>query len=188
MKRYQVLVIVLLSLTIFACTPVLRKDYMETGIKNVPLSDLTQNSAQYKGKLFILGGIIVNTKVTEEGSLVEAIYLHVDARGYPEGGSDGRYLALYPKEGGMLDPQIYRKGKRITLAAEFEDTRQGKIDDAKYVYPVFVIKDSYLWEEKAYYYQPYYYPYYYGDPFWWGTPYPYWWQWPYGRPSPYWWW
>ncbi len=184
MKRYGLLITLLLSVSFLSCAPVLRKDYMDTGIRDVSLSEIKQNPETYKGKVFILGGIIVSTRVTEEGSLIEAIYLHADSRGYPEDGANGRYLALYPRENGIMDPQIYRKGRRITLAAEFADTRQGKIDDAKYVYPLFVIRDFYLWDEKTYYYPAYNYPYYY-DPYWWGAAYPYWW--PYWRPYPYWW-
>lgn len=177
------LVIVLLSVTVLSCAPVLRKDYMDTGIRDIPLSEIKENPGIYKGKIFILGGIIVSARVTEEGSLVEAIYLHADSRGYLDRGSNGRYIALYPRESGILDPQIYRKGRRITLAAEFVSTREGKIDDANYVYPFFLIKDLYLWDERTYNY-PSYYPYYY-DPYWWGATYPYWW--PYWRPYPYWW-
>ncbi len=186
MKRCCTLITVLLTASLFSCAPVLRKDYLDTGLRDVPLSAVKQDPALYKDRLFILGGIIVSTRVTEEGSLIEAIYLHADSRGYLEGDADGRYLALYPKERGMLDPQIYRKDRRVTLAAEFSGTRHGKIDEAKYEYPFFVIKESYLWEDRPYYYQPYYYPYYY-DPYLWGAPYPYWWQGPYWRPYPFWW-
>ena len=183
MKTYRFIVAAFLSVLLVSCAPVLRKEYMETGVRNIPLAEVKQDPGQFKGKLFILGGIIVNTKVTDEGSLIEAIYVKVDSRGYLESGTDGRFLALYPKEGGMLDPQIYHKGRRITLAADFAGTRQGKIDETKYVYPFFVIKDLYLWEERAYYYpQPYYYPYPYG--YWWDNPYPYWW--PSWRYYPYW--
>ncbi|HWR59568.1 MAG TPA: Slp family lipoprotein [Thermodesulfovibrionales bacterium] len=188
MIGYRLIIVVLLSVSLFACAPVLRKDYLDSGIRDIPLSEVKQNPAQYKGKIFILGGIIVSTKVTEEGSLIEAISLQTDSRGYPAGSSEGRYLALYPKEKGMLDPQIYRKNRKISLAAEFVDTRQGKIDEAKYVYPFFSIKDFHLWEERTYFYQqPYYSPYYYNQ-YWSDTPYPYWWQGPYWRHSPYLWW
>jgi outer membrane lipoprotein len=184
-KNYDIVVIVLLTVLFASCAPVLRKDYMDEGIRDVPLSELKQHPEQFKGRLFILGGIIVNTKVNDQGSLIEAIDVRVDSRGYLEGGPDGRYLALYPREAGMLDPQIYHKGRRVTLAAEFTGERKGKIDEAKYVFPFFVIKDCYLWEEREYYPGPnYHYPY----PFfyWWNGPYPY--RWPFWGYYPYLWW
>jgi len=49
------------------------------------------------------------------------------------------------------------------LAADFLELRKGKIDDMEYTYPVFVIRQVYLWDEYRYYnnYWPGYYPYYY---------------------------
>jgi outer membrane lipoprotein len=184
-KEYKKLVVVILAVLLASCAPVLRKDYMEAGIRDVSLSEVKQDPEQFKGRLFILGGIIVSTKLTDKGSLIEAIHVRVDSKGYLEGGTDGRFLALYPKEAGMLDPQIYHKGRRITLAAEFMGERRGKIDEAKYVFPFFVIKEYHLWEERGYYYPgPNYYPYPYF--YWWDGPYPY--RWPYWGNYPYLWW
>lgn len=183
MKKYRFGIIAVLVVVLASCAPVLRKDYMEAGIRDVPLSEVKHNPESYRGKLFVLGGIIVNAKLTKEGSLVEAIHVQVDSLGYLTGGADGRYLALYPKESGTLDPQIFRKGRRITVAGEFVGTRQGKIDDAEYEYPLFYIKDIYLWEDRMYYYPSY--PYYY--PYWGDYPYSYWWHGPFWRPYPYWW-
>lgn len=73
----------------------------------------------------------------------------------------------------MLDPVIYRPGKSITIAGEFIGTRAGRLDEAEYLYPLFSVRDMYLWEERMYYYPP---------PFGWGTPYwgyrPFCWQFP----------
>jgi outer membrane lipoprotein len=79
----------------------------------------------------------------------------------------------------LLDPIVYRKGREITLAAEFLETKKGKIDDMEYIYPVFEIRQIYLWDEMRHYYNyPYYnYPYdpFYYSPFMYdrfGRPYP----------------
>lgn len=140
---------------------------MDAAIRNASLTELKQNPEPYKGKLFVFGGIIVSDTVTTEGSLLEAIYATVDSRGDLKDirSSDGRLLALFPKESGILDPVIFQKGRRITLAAEFLGTKPGKLGDVPYVYPFFRIRELYLWEkERAYYYSPYY-PYYPYDPF-----------------------
>jgi outer membrane lipoprotein len=77
---------------------------------------------------------------------------------------------------------VYKKGREVTLAGEFVEARKGKIDEMEYVYPVFEIREIYLWEERTGYYPPnYYYPYY--DPFFYGPPFMYGpWGWPYGYP------
>lgn len=168
MKK-RCLISILSTVILFSCAPVLRHDLMQRGIFTVQLSEIKQNPAFYKGRLFILGGIIVNTTITGKGSLIEAIYVPVNSRGYLKDivGSNGRFLALFAgKE--ILDPMIFREKREITLAGEFIETRQGKIGEMDYTYPFFEIKEIYLWEEKKDYYRsldypPWHYPYY---PYW----------------------
>lgn len=157
--------LVFLALVSASCAPVLSQDIMKRGIKDFSLSEVRDNEMLNRGKLFIGGGIIVKTEATQEGSLIEAIYVPVNSMGYLKNLSvtDGRFLALYRgKE--LLDPLIFRKKREITFAGEFTGTRKGKIDEAEYIYPFFEIKQIYLWEEQPrrdYYMYPYPPPYYY---------------------------
>jgi len=159
---------------LLSCAPVLREETMRVASRDVPISDMRKNPIFYSGKLFILGGVIVNTKLTPKGSLIEAIYVQADYRGYLKNIEvlNGRFLALFPKEKGLLDPLIYHKGREITLAGEFIETRTGKIDEMDYTYPVFEIKELYLWEE-SYFISPAYPLWYYHYPYWWYDP---WWR------------
>ena len=154
------LLAVLSVLILFSCAPVLRYDLMGKGILNARLSELKENPVSYREKLFILGGIIVNTTVTKEGSLIEAIYVPVDFRGYlkSSGISNGRFLAIYK---GFLDPVIFNQEREVTIAGIFKGTRTGNIGEMEYTYPFFEIEEIYLWEKRQdEYYPPYlYYPY-----------------------------
>jgi outer membrane lipoprotein len=179
MKR--LMIIVMSSLALVSCAPVLNRGLMDQGLRDVPLSSVRQTPDAYKGKLFILGGIIVDTKLTENGTQIEVLSIPVNRYGYlkdeiREG--EGRFLAVYPREQGFLEPMIYKKGRQITLAGEFLEVRKAKLDEIEYSYPVFEIKQIYLWEEYRDYYYPYYYYPYYSYPYWWYDP---WW-----RPYPYW--
>ncbi len=120
---------------------------METGIRNISLSEVTRNPDLYKGKLFILGGVIVSTRATPEGSLLEAFYVAVDSRGYLTGNAGERYFALLPKGSGVLNPEIYSNGKTITVAAEFVQMREDRLNKSGHGDPLFEIKQIYLWEE-----------------------------------------
>lgn len=154
--------IIFINIFIFSCVPVLKKDLMKRGIYNPRLSEMKQSPVLNKGKLFILGGIIVKTTVTKEGSLIEAVLVPVNSWGYLKGytTSNERFLALYRgKE--LLDPIIYNEKREITLAGEFIETREGIIGEMEYDYPLFEIKGIYLWEEykeTGYYSYPQYYP------------------------------
>ncbi|HUJ19622.1 MAG TPA: Slp family lipoprotein [Nitrospirota bacterium] len=167
-----------------SCAPVLSRDLMRQGERDVSLARLRETPDAYRGKVFILGGIIVNDRLTAQGSELEVLYVPVDSFGYPKTGEEmqGRYLAVYAKQKGMLDPVVYKAGREVTLAGEFRETREGKIDEMDYVYPLFEIRQVYLWEEEPLYYAyPYPYSYYDYGPYGYN---PYWGPWP---PPPGWW-
>jgi outer membrane lipoprotein len=169
-----------LSLILFACAPVLNRELMREGERNPSLDQLRANPATYQGKIFILGGIIVETRLIQEGSQIEVLGFPVDSRGYLEEGdrARGRFFAVYPREKGLLDPIVYKKGRQVTLAGQLTGTREGKIDDMEYVFPVFEIRQVHLWEDEDYAFYPYRYPYSYypyADPLWYH---------PYWRPGP----
>jgi outer membrane lipoprotein len=158
--------ILLMFSVLSSCTPVLKKELLSKGIIVSRLSEIKQNPVANKGKLFIFGGIIVKTKVTKDGSLIEAIYTPVTASGYLKDYTteQGRFLALF-RSREILDPLIFEKKREITLAAEFTGTRKGLIGEMEYTYPFFEIKEVYLWPDRSEYIDPYYMgPYYYYPP------------------------
>jgi outer membrane lipoprotein len=152
---------------------------MKEGERPASLDPLRAAADAYKGRLFIVGGVIVESKFAQNGSLLEVLSFPVDSSGYLKetAHSGGRFLAIYPREKGLLDPMVYKKGREVTLAGTLVEARKSKIDDMEYVYPVFEIRQIHLWEEQRYYYNAYpYYPYnYYMSPYWYN---PYWGPWP----------
>ncbi|NWF98803.1 MAG: Slp family lipoprotein [Nitrospirae bacterium] len=165
---------ILILLLLVSCTPVLRQELIDSALKNISPAEIKQQPELYVGKYFLLGGIIAETKMTSEGSLIEAMYQPVDSRGYLKGinTSHMRYLALFPKENGILDPLIFKRGREITFVGEFVELKEGKIEDLEYTYTYFKIIELYLWPEyKDYfiYYEPY--PYWWDYPHWWYRPY-----------------
>ena len=103
----------------------------------VPWADVEKNPDVYRGKLFVLGGVIVSSRLIESGSLIEAAYVPVDSNGYllDSNNPGGRFNAFYPKAKGILDPVMYSKGRMITIVAEFVELRQGKIEEMSYTFP-----------------------------------------------------
>ncbi len=159
-KSYLTILASLLLLT--SCTPVLQKDMIKSGSFDINPSSLRQEPAQYMGKLYILGGIIAKTTVTEEGSLIEALYVPVNSRGYLKDSapSNWRFLALY-KGDEFLDPLIFTEKREVTIAGTFNGTRKGMIGKMEYSFPLFEIREIHLWEEtsdREYYFYPEYYP------------------------------
>jgi outer membrane lipoprotein len=177
MRRFILLIIIFI---IVSCAPVFNKEITENALINVPISTLKQQPMAYRDRIFILGGLIVSTKIIERGSIIEAVNIPVDSFGYLKDTryANGRFLALLPHEKGILDPLIYKQGRYVTIAGRFIELQKGKIDELPYEYPLFEIIDIYLWEEKKeYIIVPQYYPYpLWYDPWWRYYPYtPWWW-------------
>ncbi|MDA8169166.1 MAG: Slp family lipoprotein [Nitrospiraceae bacterium] len=191
MKR--LLFVMVTALLLVSCaSPVLRKDLLQRGSRKPDFARMMQDPDFYKDNLYVLGGTIIRTHVTPAGSMIEALYVPVDSKGYLKDVEprEGRFFALYPKNEGFLDPMIYKKNKAVTMAAEFIGTHTTKVDKTDYAFPLFRIKQIYLWKEEEYYpYYPYYpystYPYY-GYPYY-NQPFPYSPYSPYYGPGPYWW-
>ncbi len=174
----KTLIIVLSSiLALSACAPpVLKKEVITQAAVADPLK-LKASPEALKGRLFILGGLIVGVRNDQAGSQIEAIFISSDEKGYLKEGEYGpRFLA---KTKDFIDPVIYKAGRRLSMAGEFSGTERGRIGDMEYEYPVFEIKDLYLWPEEKIYPAP---------PPWWYDPWYYWWYdpwWRYRYP-PYW--
>jgi len=166
MKR---LMLVIMAALLAGCTPALDRRLMEEGAREFQLSYLVETPEAFKDKLFILGGVIAETRLVEKGSQIEALFVPVNAYGDLQDleRAQGRFLAVYPRARGLLDPLIYSKGRLVTLAGTFIEVRKGKIDELEYFYPVFEVRQVHLWEEYSQYpygYEwgsPYYYPSYY---------------------------
>ena len=144
-------IFILTSIILFSCSPILRQDSIDRATVNYQSSEIMQNPAPYKGNLFMFGGIIVNTTAVERGSVIEALYVPVNSRGYLKSVEDtgNRYLAVYPKTYGFLDPLIFHKGREITIAGEFIALEAGKINEMDYTYPVFQIEEVHLWRDTS---------------------------------------
>jgi outer membrane lipoprotein len=107
MRKYLKASIILLILSfLFSCAPVIRKDIMDAAIRDISFSEIKKNPVLYKEKLFVLGGIIINTRVTSEGSLLEALYSPVDSRGFLKGSAKYilDFLLSFREKAGYLIP------------------------------------------------------------------------------------
>jgi outer membrane lipoprotein len=132
------------------------------------------------------GGVIIDTRNEENKTCFEILSRNLGKSMRPqlEDSTLGRFIAC---KDGFYDPEVFAKGREITLTGTVRTIEEHPVDDFNYRYPVLDAKDVVLWEKRkqvVVYDNPYYYPFY-GS---WGYPYyrypmygyPY-----YGRP-PYW--
>jgi outer membrane lipoprotein len=188
MKKY---LIILSAFFLVSCAHIISKENVALSVKDIPFSKIQETPELYLDKIFIFGGFIAKTTNSKQGSEIEIVQNPIDSYGsvFERDLSEGRFLITTSK---YLDPLIYRKGRSLTMAGKLIGSKKNMLGEIEYNYPVFELKEIYLWKEVKLY--PYYYnydpfynyaPYYPSSPYYWNAPYsPYNWYGPY-FPRPY---
>lgn len=165
------LIILLAALT--ACAP------MSQGIRrqadeSAPFLEIQKNPDKFRGMVVIWGGVIIETTNLKESTAIKVMQTALDIQERPTNldSSEGRFIILVDR---FLDPDIFKKGRQVTVGGVIAGKETQPIGEIQYIYPLVQAKELKLWE------QPLPYPPYYYDPWYWG-PYP-WRPWgPWGRP------
>ena len=171
-ERFQRFLLFSLILLISGCAHVISKDLRVKVDPSLTFGQILQNPNAYQGKTVLWGGEIIQTTNQKDGTtLIEVFQRPLGWRGEPKErpASEGRFLIIAEK---YLDPYLFRRGRKITLAGEIQGEKIKPIGEMDYRYPYLLSKQIYLWKEYYYYPVPYEYPYYYD--LWWGNP--YWWR------------
>lgn len=117
------------------------------------------------------GGEIIQTEPREQQTCFFVLAQPLDSQARPERGkeSDGRFVAC---KQGFYDPEVFAKGREITVTGTLSGTVQHKIGQFDYTYPKVEANNIYLWKPRPRYttvYDPWgpWGPGW-GDPFWGG--------------------
>jgi len=146
--------------------------------KDLTFPEVLRDPAAYTGSIVLWGGSIIETVPLSAGSEILVLQTPLDYTEMPESTqySQGRFIAKSPV---FLDPEIYRRGRKVTLAGEIIGKETRPLGKSEYTYPVVAIKQVHLWERRRTYVRPYpYYDWYWGPG--WG------WRWGWYGPGPYW--
>jgi outer membrane lipoprotein len=164
----------LLSLLLSGCAYPISKELRQEAKESPAFAMILQNPTAYTGSVVIWGGRIIQTLNTKEGTKILVLEIPLDYEERPEAKrySRGRFIAKAPK---YLDPEVYKPGRKITVAGEVIGKEVKPLGNTEYTYPVVRIKEIHLWRRDGVYVYPY--PYYGYGPGWWG-PWPYYGYWP----------
>jgi outer membrane lipoprotein len=114
------------------------------------------------------GGVIIGTKIYQEKSCFEVLSRELGKYLRPkiQDQTAGRFLAC---TSGFYDPEVYAKGREVTVTGEIKSVEVRKVDEFDYRYPVLGVDTLVLWEKRkdvlvhrGGYYDPFYSPYYWG--------------------------
>jgi len=129
------------------CAHVISQELREQTDKDMTAEMLFKNPEAYKGKAVILGGVIINTCNTDEGSSVEVLQTPLDYRGRPEGTdfSYGRFIFVYEE---YLDSAVFSKGKAITVGGKIVGKTSRPLGEIEYTYPLIHAQEVHLFGPK----------------------------------------
>jgi outer membrane lipoprotein len=125
------------------------------------------------GSSVLWGGVIIDAKNEKENTCFEILSREMDKYRRPlvEDRTSGRFIACKP---GFYDPEVFAKGREVTITGTIRNIEARQIDEFSYRYPVLDVNELVLWEVRQDVlvynnYDPFYYPYYWGYGF--GYPY-----------------
>jgi outer membrane lipoprotein len=141
---------------------------MESRIaRDLSFESLKASPENYKGRLVVLGGKVLNAKGLKEATQIEVLQLPLDRSDGPVTTlteSKGRFLA-YSTE--FLDPATLPAGTLVSMIAEVIGSKTQPLDEVEYTYPTVKISTLKVWAEERYV-RPWpgpYYPYYPFSPY-----------------------
>ncbi|MDZ4729616.1 MAG: Slp family lipoprotein [Xanthomonadales bacterium] len=164
-KQMPLLIALLATLMMTACTSIptqLQGEYADVSPARVEPATF--------GTPVRWGGIIIDAKNETNRTCFEVLSRELDRYMRPkvEDITAGRFIAC---KNGFFDPEVFAKGREVTLVANITGIEEHKIDEFNYRYPLLEVNDLVLWEERQDvliyrdFYDPYWYPYAWGSPY-----------------------
>jgi outer membrane lipoprotein len=164
MKRLTNIALVSVFLLFSVSCSVISREVRDEAMAPVPFKTLVQNAGEYTGQTVILGGYIIGTENKPEETLITVLQTPLSTMDYPyyKDKSEGRFIVRHQ---GFLDPEVYRRDRRITVAGTIAGLQTEQIGSCPYTCLTIDSREVYLWsdEDRDYYYDD---PFlWYGDPF-----------------------
>lgn len=157
------------------CAYPISKEIRREVTEDLTFPMVLENPTEYAGDIVLWGGKIIETINQKDGTEIIVLETSLDYLERPENDheSKGRFIAKTQK---FLDPAIYKKGRKITVAGEIIGKETMPLGKGEYTYPVIMVKQLHLWKPMRYrydywpgygptyydyWYSPWYYPLYY---------------------------
>jgi outer membrane lipoprotein len=156
----------LLSLTwlLLAACSVVSHPVKSTALSGVAFPTLVNDVGRYRGRTVVLGGYLLETQNRTSATVLTVLQAPLGLRDEPGSRDDsrGRFQVVWS---GFLDPEIYKKGRRVTVAGIVMGKHMGPAGDTRIAYLQLEGIEIHLWKpyQEVYYTPAYYDPWY--DPF-----------------------
>ena len=167
MRKSIVLIPVLATLAACATAPVPLKGEFSMLVPSAAVAD------NHAGERIRWGGEIIKVSPGENETCFEILSRELDATARPRkrDNSDGRFIAC---RAGFYDPEVFTKGRDLTVVGTVSGSEVGRVGQFDYTYPKVAAEAVYLWpprplvieQRNAWPYDPFWGPGF--GPGWWG--------------------
>lgn len=173
MRKSIVLIPVIAALSACATAPTPLKGEFST------LTPSASLQGDHPGERVRWGGEIISVEPRESETCFKVLTRALDAAARPRtrDSSDGRFIAC---RAGFYDPEVFTKGRELTVVGSVGGSEVGKVGEFDYTYPKVAADAIYLWprrplvieQRNAWPYDPFWGPSF--GPYWgggfWGAP------------------
>lgn len=137
--------IILMVLTFTGCAHVVSQEIRDTIDPDLSTEELFKDPDAFKGRIVVLGGIIIDSRNTKEGTYIEILQKPLNYRGIPKDTdlSYGRFIVLSP---GFVDTAVFSRGRAVTCAGEIIGKKVLPLDEIEYPYVLIKSKELHLTE------------------------------------------
>jgi outer membrane lipoprotein len=131
-------------LAVYGCATVIPKESLKSADLNLTFQQLQRDPEQYRGKVVLLGGQILSSKVQSNETWVEVLQRPLSSGQKPQNTdvSYGRFIVHFPD---FRDPAVYAPGRQITILGEVQGREVLPLDGTTYAYPLLAPREAYLW-------------------------------------------
>ena len=172
MKVFTNVLVMILAWLLMSCT-VMPHNLQKEALPDTPFAELIRNTNAYIGQITIQGGYVVSVSNHAKQTQLIAIQAPLGFGQEPKSKdlSQGRLILDYD---GFIDPEVYSKDRKITVAGVILGSSTSEANNAEpFPYVRLEVKKLHLWAKEQ--------PVDRGPPYWsypyppsWGWRYPYW--------------
>lgn len=154
-QKHRYVFIALLFCLFSGCVPVLSPGIIEQSA-SISFQEVKRSPEKHIGKIIVVGGTIINAIATPKGIEWEVLQRQLGYGMEPlvDDKSFGRFLV---QSDSMLDASLFKRGNRITFAAEIIGSETRTLDQTQYSYLLLRMREYHLWPEENHRYFPSFY-------------------------------
>lgn len=156
MNRLACMIVICLTAAGLQSCTVISRPMMADALTDVRFAQLSQDAVIYRGQTVILGGHVIEVRNEAQQTVIVVLQTPLGSgqEPRPPDRSEGRFMLQHD---GFLDPEVFAKGRTITVAGKVTGVIREMIDHEPYDYLTLESREIYLWEriEDLYRYRSY---------------------------------